>query len=228
MALQDNIISYWKLEDLTDSAGSSTLTNTGSVAFSAGKINSGAVFDGTNKRLSLGDANGFTAGGTFTWNCWIYPTNTTGCYYIDHITNSGAQRRMTLYLENATKTLRVYSWANDLNSNYTVSASTWFMATVTWNNGTITIYVNGIQMASGSTGTSAGSANSFSLGTNYDSFSSNATCIIDEFSFWSRVLSGPEIALLYNSGRGNPYPMLIAPSGLNNFMRVKGPGGSIN
>ena len=49
MALTDNLVSYWKLDESSgnaaDSVGSNTLTNTNTVTYSAGKINNGADFE---------------------------------------------------------------------------------------------------------------------------------------------------------------------------------------
>ena len=55
MALTDNLVSYWKLDESSgnaaDSVGSNTLTNTGTATYAAGKINNGVVVNGSSQRL---------------------------------------------------------------------------------------------------------------------------------------------------------------------------------
>ncbi len=59
MAITNNLISYYKLDEssgnATDRFGGNTLTNT-STTYSTGKINNGAVFNGSSSHLDAGAA----------------------------------------------------------------------------------------------------------------------------------------------------------------------------
>lgn len=54
MALTDNLVSYWKLDEssgnASDSVGSNTLTNNGTAGYASGKINNAVDF-GTGDNL---------------------------------------------------------------------------------------------------------------------------------------------------------------------------------
>ena len=75
MPLLDNIVAYYKLDNVNDSVGSFNLTNNNTVAFNAGKI--GNAGDGsatnTNKSLSIANNLGIT-GGNITISCWVNVT----------------------------------------------------------------------------------------------------------------------------------------------------------
>jgi hypothetical protein len=74
MALTDNLVSYWKLDESSgnaaDSVGSNTGTNVGSIAYSAGKINNGATM-GSSKRFDCGVTGiNITGKQAFTFAMW--------------------------------------------------------------------------------------------------------------------------------------------------------------
>lgn len=59
MALTDSLLSYHKLEDLTDSVGSRTLTNTGSTANVSAKIGNGYDSSTSNSTKRLGNTTNY-------------------------------------------------------------------------------------------------------------------------------------------------------------------------
>jgi hypothetical protein len=75
MALFDNCVASWKLDDLTDATGrGNTLTNNNTVTFNTGKLGNAAYFDGASSQylsrtssadLELGDID-------FTIGFWFY------------------------------------------------------------------------------------------------------------------------------------------------------------
>lgn len=208
MSLRTNLISYYRLDessgDARDAFGGNHLTNVGTTPYNAGKINNGATFDNSNnRRLAAGNAVGFTSGGAMTWNFWFKPAAQTG-YMFDVITNSGAQKRLTVYLNGTNVAL--YTWNTDFDSATAVSNGTWAMATLTYNNGSIELFINGVSKVTGTAGTSAGSANDFSIGAGYGDFGAKYNGMVDEVGVWSRVLTGAEITSLYNSGNATQYP----------------------
>jgi hypothetical protein len=206
--LTTSLVSYWKLDESSgnadDAVSTNDLTNTGTVTYAAAKINKGADFSGANMILENAGAVGFTSGGDRTWNFWM-KADVNGGYILDNITNSGAQRRVTIYL-NGTN-LAIYTWNTDIDTGQAISTGTWYMVTVCWSAGTITTYVNAVSKTGGTTGTAAGNANGFAIGSEYPkTYGANFNGIVDEVGVWSRVLTQAEITALYNSGDGKQYP----------------------
>ena len=77
MALIDNLVSYWKMDETgtgnaEDSHGSNTFTNVGPFTYATGKINNGADFgvNNTTKELTRADDMGID-GGALTMNIWV-------------------------------------------------------------------------------------------------------------------------------------------------------------
>ena len=105
--------------------------------------------------------------------------------------------------------------------NWTPSLNTWYHVAVTFNAGSVTFYVNGVQQ--GTTQSAVVSSlnqsdtNSFFAGaySTTGGTSPNAAFFdgkMDEVGVWSRALSGAEISQLYNSGSGLSYPLSVATS----------------
>ncbi len=77
MALTDNLVAYWKLDEASGNAADATgngftLTNTNTVGFAAALINNGADYGtaNTNKYLRLSNDLGIT-GGDITISTWV-------------------------------------------------------------------------------------------------------------------------------------------------------------
>jgi hypothetical protein len=78
MALIDNLVSYWKLDEASgnaaDSHGSNTLVNNNTASYSAGIINNGIDFElSSSQYLSIADASqtGLDLSGDFTFSFWL-------------------------------------------------------------------------------------------------------------------------------------------------------------
>lgn len=223
MSLTDNLVSYWKLDEssgnASDSVGSITLTNTNTVAYSAGKINNGADSGATNTNKML-EATACPLTDTevaagFTMNCWVYPKKVNGTFQMFAFfnANSSSGRRQAGIAMNASNKLAFQGFGQaggfsmDLAGTTTLSQDTWYMGTVTYNGSTFTLYLNAT-----SEGTlSATYANAFAQSAKMSILAQHggfnyASGIVDELGIWSRVLTGAEITELYNGGAGNQYP----------------------
>lgn len=215
MALTDNLVAYYKLENTNDELATYNLTNTGSVAFSTpGKIDNAAQFTGSNsKRLSTGSSMGLSTAGTFTFNFWVYIASFGSDYIMDFETTTTANRRFIIYQNSASSCEALFSY-NAIGSG-TLSTSTWYMFTMRYS-GTGTnqceFFVDAVSKGTVTTGTSAGgSRNNFSLGNSMDSLGSEMNGAIDEVGVWSRALTNAEITELYNAGAGLAYPFSSTP-----------------
>jgi hypothetical protein len=220
MALIDNLISYWKLDEesgnASDSVGSNTGTNT-NVTYSAGKINNGAVFNGSAK-LVMG--NVLNIAGAITVSAWVYYAG-TGTYTVV-ARGSGDNTQYILDLEN--KAARFYVRNTGLTyylaSKTAVPENQWVFITGTWAGGAnpVKVYVNASAGTDSSnfSGTQA-TGTTFDIGANVSSNYMVNGGKIDEVGVWSRALSSTEVTELYNSGNGIQYPFTSSSAFFNFF-----------
>lgn len=213
MALITSIAAYWKLEDLTDSAGSNTLTNVNSVSFSSsGKIGSCATFNGTSNYLTSPYNIPY---GDFTISSWIKLSTTgtekpiysgrdvgTGSPIVNFQISSG--NTLVIALRNNSG-----SGLATAVSSGTFTTGTWYHVVVTYSSGTMQLYINGSADGSGSySGGTWSNINDTRFGRdNWNNTYMNGA--IDETGIWTRALSSGEVTSLYNSGNGFQYPFSI-------------------
>jgi len=240
MALETNLLAYWKLNessrDATDSVGGLVLTNNNTVAYSTGKLNNGIDLgsSNTNKYMNIANTLGVD-GGAFTMNFWVNITTAPGSGIVYGLVgqyNSSSKVSQRLYYHNSSGTLKVYfnlliaGIANHgIDYTYTLTTGTWYMLSYTYNGTTVTGYINGSSIGT-DTGSGSGSDSGYYNGilvgvvTNNTPPVNPASAKIDEVSFWSRGLSTTEIAQLYNQGNGMTYAngVLTAIVG-NNFLQ---------
>lgn len=226
MALVDNILNYWKYDELSgnaaDSVGGTTLTNTGSISYGVGKINNGAFNnDSTGKKLqgTLGyDPDTYASG--FTIAGWYYRDASSGtdqqwwwqisensgwgtCYVGNKGSNSGESGNTICY-----KFGNGQSGFYGIDTGVTFTKGTWIHIVVTASGTSQKCYVNG-SLVSNVTKASSMANNSSSIaflnetGNAYPAYGG-----IDEVGIWGRELSGDEVSQLYNGGMGLSYPFI--------------------
>jgi len=204
MALADNLVSYWKLDEssgnASDSVGSNTLTNT-SATYSAGKINNGAVFNGSSSKLNAT----ISGTSTFTISCWIKPDNVTTEQYIATRRNTSNNANYGLTILTTGK-VRMNSYngstSGEFDSSTTLSTGTYYHIVAVFNGSSSILYINGSSDATGTVQTHT-SGSDFFVGAN--STLSYYDGMTDEVGIWSRALSSTEVTSLYNSGNGISY-----------------------
>jgi hypothetical protein len=224
MALIDNLISYWKLDEASgnalDAHGANALTETsGTIASAAGKIGNARDFEATgdteyfeiadNADLSTGDVD-------FAFQCWI------------NAESVGANRRIAgkwgsagnlewLLLVTSSDLVR-FQVSNDGTASVSVEASThgaivaatWYHVAC-WHDS-----VNnqiGVAVNAGTPNTTAHSTGVFDSATAFTLGAANATQhwdgLLDEAAFWKgRILTSQERTDLYNGGAGLAYPLV--------------------
>lgn len=221
-ALTDNLVSFWSLDDVTDSHGSNDLTNNNSVTFVTGKVGNAGNFNGSNQYLSITDGaqTGLDLTSSLTVNSWIYLDTAPSAGKADIINkvSFGDSQWLVAAQENSgDKGLLVLYENTQNNENFPVSisdwtASTWIMYTHTFNASTkeAEVFINGTSAGtvtnSNWTETRNGTATTFigAYGVGFDAGYFDGK--IDELGVWSRVLTDDEIVELYNSGSGLAYP----------------------
>ena len=209
MALDTNLIAYYKFDNgaiTTDSVGSYTLTNTGTVASTAsGKIGYGANFGNPNTTKWL-TQTGFTFNSyPLSISGWFYPNivndngnlfslgEATTNYYQVKLRNTDSH--IVFRSNNATD-------AGDIDTGITASSNTWYHIVVVFNSTTnIDIYVNGVATNTSATVYVAGSLSKFAIGALARSSPIQPySGIADEVGIWTRALNSTDVSNLYNSG----------------------------
>jgi len=219
MALTDNIVAYWKLDESSGNASDSTgngytLTNTNTVSYASAIRNNGADFTASNTNKSLRvNSNLGIDGGNITIAGWIYLYDQTGLIAIQ-TQSSTAQVEYSFKIEGGgiKANRNKISVAENQTTVYTLSNSTWYHCALTYDGSTVTLYVNGTSRATvastGNGGATTQNATSIgcdvNTGTGSSQFFNNMKA--DEVGIWSRALSSGEISTLYHSGGGIQYP----------------------
>lgn len=223
MALTDNIVAYWKLDESSgnaaDAVGGQTLTNNNTVGFATGKINNAADFSATNtdKSLTRTDASGIGTG-AYTQTAWYNPSAAPAAntnFQIFDVGNDANNVTSLFYYKDTAGTksikyerVRDGVAANTITDTVTLSNGTWYHLAVTFDTSTITAYRNASVVGAvassgdGSAGTTLGTA----LGSLVASAGQFNSGLIDEVGLWTRALSGAEITTVYNGGVGLQYP----------------------
>ena len=232
MALDTNLVAYWKMDessgDATDSVASHTLTNT-NVTYGTGKINNGAAFNSTGDSLRTTtdtDFN-FAVNQAFTISAWVNVASVGGNQFIfSHQIGNATARGYALQLTAADFEMKVWDdvGGGKYFGTYTnadvIAINTWYHLTAVYSGNSaatgIDLYKNGVLMTStdytagtvatitNTGGVTVGNTNSGATAYNFDG-------TIDEVGVWNRALSADEVSQLYNSNRALAYP-LTAPT----------------
>lgn len=217
MALTDNLVSFWNLENVNDSVGSNNLTNNNTATFVAGKVNNAVDLElSSQQSLTIADASqtGLDITGDLSISFWWKPeTNNVFQWLVSKYLLAGNQRSYGIYFD-GTNSLNFASSSDGTSGNtvdqgktFTPSNGTWYHIVITYaTSGTVTTYVNGSSLGTNTgykTSIFNGSAE-FAIGRgNLDSWTDG---VIDAVGIWSRTIDSSEVTTLYNSGNGVQYP----------------------
>jgi hypothetical protein len=237
MALTNNIVAYWKLDessgDASDATGNgNTLTNT-NVTYNAGIINNGATFSSITNTLLHADNASLSITGAMTINVWFKFAHATPTQaynvLVNKYTAAGSQRSYQFYLtySGGAYYMSWYVSANGASAgglDYLMSnmGTGWHMYTVSLTPSTnMKFYLDGTLLNTYTTSIPSGIYDGtaiFYVGNNVPDGFADGT--IDELGLWSRALTDAEVTSLYNSGAGLAYPLSPASavnSGFFNF-----------
>lgn len=225
MALTDNLIAYWKL----DESSGTTLVDSTSNGYDLGTSASGVTVGSTGKLGNAITLNGSTGSASRVYTSALYNASTfTIGMWIKRNSHSDKARNLfssnatdsatwgdgySFYLDSSNQLRYVNQFVADTTLGGNVNDTNWHYVLMTYNSGSVEGFVDGSSVGAGSAGTmntshAAGrtwigeneTAGGVGSGTNlFDG-------TIDEVGYWSRVLSGAEITSLYNSGSGLAYP----------------------
>lgn len=223
MALTDNLVSYWSLEEASstrnDAFATNHLSDHNTVSQVTGKVANAAGFaSASSQYLSVASADFHTGDIDFTFAGWFYFTSLPGGgAYMDILAkqgNSGDREYLIEYDGGANRL--IWYVRNPANSAWgtvtwssAFSTGTWYFVVV-WHdsvNNVLGIQVNNgtAVTAAWSSGVNASGTAPFMLGGlgNLGFWFLNGR--IDEVGFWKRTLTPTEKTFLYNSGAGRSY-----------------------
>jgi hypothetical protein len=232
MALSDNLVHYYKFDEssgnASDSVGSVTLTNVGTVPYASAKINNGITPNGSSSYMHSGSSTVLsTAQLKSTWsvNFWLKRIgNPAGASYVFRINGETAADAYFIMYYYATGGYHINCGA-DAALTYTDTGNL-DMITIVYNGaGTISYYINnnagtGVSFTVGGAATTT---NKFGIGNDPDT-GAPFNAQYDEFGIWTRALTTGDISSLYNSGTGLQYPFTVAPTGHTKNLLTLGVG----
>lgn len=218
MALFDDLIAYWKLDESSGNPKdygplSADGTITGTVTHATGKNGNGLTFAaGAGNYVNIPDQAGIRIWRASTINFWVY---------VDSYTNGCVITKMGVYgagfrTESAGPSFLITEGAaNKADLATWVTVDSWHMVTLVTsapNPPTMTAYVDGVQRgAINNTGHFwLGESQPIRFGAPTSAFFDSGTAAsdvrLDEVAIWNRSLSAGEITTLYNSGTGTFVP----------------------
>lgn len=219
MALTTNLISYWKLDEVSGVrvdavvGSANDLTDNNTVTSAAGIINLAAQFLAANtETLSHVDNVSLEVAGTdFTISHWVKLTDLLATYGVAGKSN-GAVAEYCTYVAITTGITHFQTFTGGASqadlAGSAITAGGWHLivADYTLATKTLTLTVdNGAPASVVNAGTNpTAQAAPFVIGSRTNAFF--YTGLVDEVGFWKRILTAPEKTQLYNGGAGLAFP----------------------
>jgi alpha-galactosidase len=213
--LLEGLTNYWKFDEdagtiTTDSVGlaNGTLLNIPPSGWVPGKYGSALSFNGTDASVVLPSSVNFT--NTFTVAAWIYPRNAGGIGSFISVQSSFLASGFRFFIDGDSLYLQGETTTGYQSAALGIGAiqnGNWYHVAVTYDNSTITAYVNGVLAGSASWGGNMimNPGASSHIGTEGGYFFNG---IIDEVMLFTRPLAPSEIALLYQGAYRLPTPVI--------------------
>lgn len=250
MALTDNLVAYWKLDETSgtrsDSHGTNHLTDNNTVGSATGKINNGADFEDTNNEyLSIVDASQSgldpVQDGSMSFSWWMQPeSHPTNAYIFNKLTSQAGPYRIIL-VGNSGSEYILFGWHNAANTGVNrrqtandiapIGEMHHWVVTMDFSQGAagLKMYKDGTLLTTSVTnddgGEAAGNGEKFTIGCANADGSPTAFFdgIIDEVGIWNgKILSQAEVTSLYNGGAGLAYENFGGAAGPANVKTMKG------
>lgn len=219
MALIDNLIAYWKLDEATgnksDSHGSNTLTNNNSVSSVAGIINNASSFSSASSKYLSGTKIGHTYGVPMSYNFWVnLPSTSEVGAFLEDSGNGGISNGFAVgvgsgTLDGSGNHLIIPFWGVDWQETGVSIGTGWHMITIiiTASNKS-NAYIDGTLVFTGTSTMGAFANSPFLIGRSeyVSAYRYLSNGYVDEVGVWNKALTSGEITSLYNAGSGVAYP----------------------
>lgn len=210
------------VNDLSGNGNNGTLTNfsfpsTTTSGWNPGRLGPAIAFDGTNDFIAVNNNPSLNLTTALTISAWVNPRVIVDSTYQTIITKGAVN-----YAYPTSYSLHYYGGAfrfhtstgapNQVTTNgFWASINTWYHVVLTYNAGTVLIYVNGVQQLTTTSGTMPTTLPqtvqnlNFSIPADLGGVPGVLGGLIDEVRIWNRVLTNAEINTLYV----NPYGMFL-------------------
>jgi hypothetical protein len=220
MALTDNILAYWNLNNdgsgnvsLVDSTGNgNTLTNNG-VSLGAGIIGNGAQWPTPFSSSPWLENDSVAISGDASISFWVNPSSFSDqSFYVPVCLGNESPNRIAIII-NPDGTCTWLFNGSEASLGASINFGQWNHIAIVAdsNSGNLTYYINGSATSPISVGYTGGLNNVY-LGLANDQTGGIGSFVLegnlDEIGIWSRVLSQAEVTELYNNGAGLTYPFI--------------------
>jgi hypothetical protein len=207
------LVSWWAGDkDPRDLQGNNVGILKGGATYAAGYVSSGFSFDGSlGQYVQVGDTPSLKMTTAATFECWIYPTADQESIFVnregEYLVGGESDGEVCWGFANTDP-----GWVG-ICTGFVAPLASWTHVAVTYDNGLITTYGNGVQVhqyqGSGPIGDVLPTLNDFRIG-NRQQFPAPFTGIIDELKVYNRALSSSEVAAIYAAGSsGNCKPVVF-------------------
>lgn len=220
MALTDNLVSYWQMEEPSgsryDSVGSNTLTDVNTVTSATGIYGIGGDFEASNSERLTRGAQTWGVSNAWTWSFWYKPESFTGNPRIIFMGPDGGANNIVIGITTGGKLfINLFNSSGTgfkeyANGSSTMSTGSWYHIVATWDGTNLLGYVNNSSQTFTKNVDNAGTMTDSSRGLVIGSTAAGTAPtdgVLDEIAIWSRALSTTEITQLYNGGLAYPYPL---------------------
>jgi Tfp pilus assembly protein PilV len=216
------LVSYWKMDEasgnVVDSIGGNTGTPTGTTVGDPAKISKGRIFNGTSDYIKINNATNLQVTSAYSLSAWINPASAQRGAIMGEW--SAGNISFTVEMDANQQIVAYFSQNGSSIQNTTpagfVPLNKWSHVSVTFNSGSLIVYLNGNQITSLTTTGSAAFAGTAPLyiGAYKDYGLAYFKGSIDEVGIWNKTLSATEVTNLFNCGQGNSFPFFSSVSSL--------------
>lgn len=221
MALKTDLVSYYSFDvDASDDHGSNDGTVSGATHTSSGKLDDAYDFDGTNDYISLGNPSNlsFSSSDAFSISVWFKSGSNTYLPIIwkGYYSYAGDTKYMEInssYADNKVNVFVRHDYnSKSLTSSSTYNDSSWHHLVVTYDNGSMELFIDGSSEGTVSSVDYQSTTQNWEIGRR-NAGSQYSDNIIDELAIWSRAITSSEVSEIYNSGSGLAYTSWDAATG---------------
>ncbi len=215
MALIDNLVAYWPLDEASgnaiDAHGSNDLSDQNTVGSATGLITNARDFEnGSAEYFNLTDNADMSTGDIdFTFSCWVKAESLSSAQFVLCKANFFSTSEYGIWWESDRFRWRAGTSTTVADNYGALSTGTWANV-VAWHDSVNNIV--GIAVNAGTANTQSYSSGvsdtgeEFRIGSDSQGFFIKWDGLICEVGFWKRVLTSTERTDLYNSGAGLAYP----------------------
>lgn len=218
MALTDNLVSYWKLDESSgnaaDSVGGQTAVNT-NATYAAGKINNAAILDAASSaKMVVTQSATVNFAGDISVQAWVrVKTAATAFGGLIDKGRDGYNGWSLCHGETSTRfsfKCRVGNTNKIVTAPGNYSEDTWYHLVGVHDRTNLILYINGTAASAAASGVRNTNAVDINFAYANDTAGGYQDIDLDEVALWNRALTSDEVTELYNSGAGLQYPFSVA------------------